>query len=124
MGSALGRGMNADLRGDLDEAVRALHAWDGSGVERGLDAVLKLERVAARASRELNRYDPEAEQEHAGRWFELLRLAAGATATFMDLSAWIDPQDTTEAERARISALRSQLATAALFRLTAGGLEE
>lgn len=114
--------MNADLRGDLDKAVRALHAWDGSGAERGIEAVQKLERVAARASRELNRYSPEA--EHAAQWFELLRLAAGATATFMDLSAWIDPSDAPEAERARINALRSQLATAALFRLTAGALEE
>ncbi len=116
--------MNVDFQGDLDAAVAALKAWDGAAVERGSEAVAKLERIAARATRELNRYAPDAGGEHAGQWSELLRLAAGATATFMDLSVWADPQDEPEAERARLSAFRSQLATAALFRLTANGLSE
>lgn len=116
--------MNVDLQGDLDAAVEALKAWDGAAVERGNEAVAKLERIAARATRELNRYTAEAEGERSGQWFELLRLAADATATFMDLSVWAHAQDEPEAERARLSAFRSQLATAALFRLTAHGLSE
>ncbi|MFO0724082.1 MAG: hypothetical protein U1E65_09885 [Myxococcota bacterium] len=103
------------LEQELEAAVDALNRWDGESLDAALTAIGALERAAGLATREAPGF--------AGgeRWCELLKLSASTTATLID---WASDPEAPQAELAQLGALRSQLATATLFRVTARAAQE